>query len=51
GETLALRANTVSTVQDKTLMGRLRYAPAISSFVFSDNSNLPAQAIRPRAFT
>lgn len=50
GETLALRANTVSTVQDKTLMGRLRYAPAISCFVFSDNSNLPAQALRPRAF-
>jgi hypothetical protein len=51
GESLALRANTVATVLDKPLMGRLRYAPAISSFVFSDNANLPAQALRPRAFT
>jgi len=50
GESLALRATTVSTVADKQLMGRLRYVPSLKSFVISDNSTLPAQLLRPAAF-
>lgn len=51
GETFALRANTAATVVDKMLFGRFAYAPALKSFLLTDAHDLPAQALRPAAFT
>jgi hypothetical protein len=49
GEALALLNNTVAKVADKHLYGRFRYVPGIRSFILSDHSDMPAQALRPRA--
>lgn len=50
-EALALRNSTSGTVNDKTLMGRMRFVPGLKSFVISDGRDLPAQLLRPSAFT
>lgn len=50
GEPLALRTVPYSITDDRRLFGKMRYVPSIRSFVLSDSSQLPVQALRPRAF-
>ena len=49
-ERLALRNLPYGLGVDTRLYGRMRFVPAIKSFVLSDSPKLPAQALRPSAF-
>ena len=50
GESLALRNKPYSGTDDARLFGRLRYVPALKSFLISDHPDLPVQALRPGSF-
>lgn len=51
GEALALRNLPYSQLDDARLYGKMRYVPAIKSFLLSDSADKKAQALRPSNFT
>ncbi len=50
GERFALRNLPYLAKDDRRLFGRFRFVPAASSFLVSDASDLPVQALRPDRF-